>query len=310
MLAAGRLPALAGLRERGVWHELDAPATQFAAGAQHTLYSGVELADHGLFYPFQWSAPDQRVRYMSDFAAPAAGVGAARRRGRRTLAVDPYESRPPTDAAARARSSAAGSCTTGSCCSSGRRRPGSTPGWSAVRPARSRRRGVRPQHAVDEMLRAAPRPARRAGRVADAAALLLGRVVVRPGVADVLRRRTWPGTSSGTCPSSTPRSSPTRRVLGGALDDVYAARRRRARPHARRPARGDGRDGVVAGGDGRQHQPRRHAPRDARRRAHGRGRGRTPTRGSGFDLEAAGRAADRAAGARSRRRCPSGWRST
>jgi hypothetical protein len=56
MLAEGRLPALAGLAERGPRTELATPADHFAAGAFHTLYSGIELADHGLFYPFQWDA--------------------------------------------------------------------------------------------------------------------------------------------------------------------------------------------------------------------------------------------------------------
>ena len=97
MLADNRLPSLAALRERGVWHDLDAPATQFAAGAQHTLYSGVELGDHGLFYPFQWSAADQRVHYMDAFEAPAPVWERLGREGRRTLAIDPYESRPPTE---------------------------------------------------------------------------------------------------------------------------------------------------------------------------------------------------------------------
>src|SRR5918998_1142304 len=92
MLGAGRLPALAGLRERGVWHELETPATHFAAGAFHTLYSGTELADHGLFYPFQWSAADQRVRYTTAFPAPPP---VWERPGGRALAMDPYESRPP-----------------------------------------------------------------------------------------------------------------------------------------------------------------------------------------------------------------------
>jgi hypothetical protein len=92
MLDAGRLPALAGLRERGVWHELETPATHFAAGAFHTLYSGTELADHGLFYPFQWSAPDQRVRYTTAFPAPPP---VWERPGGPALAMDPYESRPP-----------------------------------------------------------------------------------------------------------------------------------------------------------------------------------------------------------------------
>ena len=36
LLREDRLPTLAGLRERGVWHDLDAPATQFAAGAQQS----------------------------------------------------------------------------------------------------------------------------------------------------------------------------------------------------------------------------------------------------------------------------------
>lgn len=92
MLAAGRLPALAGLRDRGTWHQLDSPATHFAAGAFHTLYSGTELADHGLFYPFQWSAADQRVRYTTAFDAPPP---VWERPGGHTLAIDPYEGRVP-----------------------------------------------------------------------------------------------------------------------------------------------------------------------------------------------------------------------
>jgi len=95
MLVQGRLPALAGLIERGRRIELQTPAAHFAAGAFHTLYSGVELADHGLFYPFQWDAGAQRARYMTAFAAPPAIWERLARAGRRTLAIDPYESRPP-----------------------------------------------------------------------------------------------------------------------------------------------------------------------------------------------------------------------
>ena len=98
LLAAGRLPMLAGLRERGTWHDLEAPATAFAAGAQHTLYSGVPLGEHGLFYPFQWSPHDQRVRFMGDFPAPPPIWERLGPHGTRTLAVDPYESRPPAEA--------------------------------------------------------------------------------------------------------------------------------------------------------------------------------------------------------------------
>lgn len=97
MLAQGRLPALAGLIERGRRIELQTPAAHFAAGAFHTLYSGVELADHGLFYPFQWDAGSQRARYMTAFPAPPAIWERLARAGRRTLAIDPYESRPPRD---------------------------------------------------------------------------------------------------------------------------------------------------------------------------------------------------------------------
>jgi hypothetical protein len=92
MLGEGRLPTLAALRGRGVWHDLETPATHFAAGAFHTLYSGTELADHGLFYPFQWSAAEQRVRYTTAFPAPPP---VWERPGGRALAIDPYESRPP-----------------------------------------------------------------------------------------------------------------------------------------------------------------------------------------------------------------------
>jgi len=95
----GRLPTLAMLAERGRWLDLETPATHFAAGSFHTLYSGIEMADHGLFYPFQWTAPEQRVRYMADLEAPPAIWERLARLGRRTLAIDPYESRPPREAA-------------------------------------------------------------------------------------------------------------------------------------------------------------------------------------------------------------------
>ena len=97
MLGEGRLPALAGLIARGRRTELQTPADHFAAGAFHTLYSGIELADHGLFYPFQWDAGGQRARYMTAFQAPPAIWERLARAGRRTLAIDPYESRPPRD---------------------------------------------------------------------------------------------------------------------------------------------------------------------------------------------------------------------
>ncbi len=97
MLAAGRLPELAGLIARGKRLELDTPADLFAAGAFHTLYSGVEVGDHGLFYPFQWDAGAQRARYMTAFPEPPAVWERLARAGLLTLAIDPYESRPPRE---------------------------------------------------------------------------------------------------------------------------------------------------------------------------------------------------------------------
>jgi predicted AlkP superfamily phosphohydrolase/phosphomutase len=98
LLAEGRLPNLAALAARGRRHELETPAVDFAAGAFHTLYSGCELGDHGIFYPFQWSAGEQRARYATAFDAPPAIWERLAAAGLRTLAIDPYESRPPASA--------------------------------------------------------------------------------------------------------------------------------------------------------------------------------------------------------------------
>ncbi len=96
LLAAGRLGALASLIERGRRHELATPAVDFAAGSFPTLYSGVELGDHGVVYPFQWAAEQQRVRYASAFEAPPAVWERLTAAGRPTLVIDPYEGRPPS----------------------------------------------------------------------------------------------------------------------------------------------------------------------------------------------------------------------
>lgn len=95
MLAAGKLPVLSSLRTRGRHLKLQTPAVDFAAGAFHTLYSGVDIGDHGLFYPFQFRAAEQRVRYATAFEAPDAIWERLADSGLRTLALDPYESRPP-----------------------------------------------------------------------------------------------------------------------------------------------------------------------------------------------------------------------
>lgn len=96
MLAAGELPHLAGLIDRGRRVELNTPAKDFAAGAFYSLYSGVSMGDHGIFYPFQWNAPEQRARYATAFEAPPPVWERLAGSGLRTLAIDPYESRPPS----------------------------------------------------------------------------------------------------------------------------------------------------------------------------------------------------------------------
>src|SRR5687768_2044424 len=98
LLEQGRLPNLASLIGAGSRVELETPAVDFAAGAFYTLYSGVEIGDHGIFYPFQWSAREQRARYATAFEAPPAVWERLAASGLRTLAIDPYESRPPVRA--------------------------------------------------------------------------------------------------------------------------------------------------------------------------------------------------------------------
>jgi len=94
----GRLPNLQALRQRGSKVELETPAEHFPASAYQNLYRGVEVGDHGLFYPFQWAADDQRIRLASSFEAPPPVWDLLGRRGRSTLAIDPYECHRPHEA--------------------------------------------------------------------------------------------------------------------------------------------------------------------------------------------------------------------
>jgi predicted AlkP superfamily phosphohydrolase/phosphomutase len=94
--AEGRLPNLEALRRRGRRVELDTPAAHFPASAYQCLYRGVEVGEHGLFYPFQWEGSRQAVRLAAEFAAPRPVWERLAEAGRTTLAIDPYEChRPP-----------------------------------------------------------------------------------------------------------------------------------------------------------------------------------------------------------------------
>ncbi|HJT20596.1 MAG TPA: alkaline phosphatase family protein [Nitrospira sp.] len=94
-LSAGRLPALQALKGRGVWYELETPATHFEGAAAYSLYTGAGLGDHGLYYPWLWSAREQRVHFFDDLSSPEAVWERLGRAGRRSLVVDPYEMRAP-----------------------------------------------------------------------------------------------------------------------------------------------------------------------------------------------------------------------
>lgn len=94
----GRLPNLSSLRKQGTEVELETPARHFPASAYQDLYRGVEVGEHGLYYPFQWSPGDQRVRLAAQFGAPPPIWERLGRAGRRTLAIDPYECHRPSEA--------------------------------------------------------------------------------------------------------------------------------------------------------------------------------------------------------------------
>jgi predicted AlkP superfamily phosphohydrolase/phosphomutase len=91
----GRLPNLEALRARGRRIELEGPAARFPASAYQDLYRGVEVGEHGLFYPFQWSASRQAARLAAELGAPPPVWQRLADAGRSTLAIDPYECHPP-----------------------------------------------------------------------------------------------------------------------------------------------------------------------------------------------------------------------
>jgi hypothetical protein len=65
----GQLRSLFNLRRRGHWYNLETPAARFEGATYFSLYSGTHAGDHCVYFPFMWSAPDQRVRKYTDFPA-------------------------------------------------------------------------------------------------------------------------------------------------------------------------------------------------------------------------------------------------
>lgn len=95
LLEQRRLRATAGLRDRGHWYALESPVPELEGATFHSLYSGLLPTRHGLYFPFMWSASEQRVRPETDFPGPEPVWDRIGRAGRRSLVVDPYEARRP-----------------------------------------------------------------------------------------------------------------------------------------------------------------------------------------------------------------------
>lgn len=91
----GQLPHLAELRRRGRTLEL---MDELPGAAYATLYTGRRLADHGVHFPLQWSAPSQSVRPSADPFAAELDRGSLFARlsacGRKVLVLDPPECPP------------------------------------------------------------------------------------------------------------------------------------------------------------------------------------------------------------------------
>lgn len=96
LLAEGMLPVLGSLRERGRLVPLETPGGLMSASTYASVWSGLEPGDHGLYYPFQWKAEEQRVRSHDDFEKPEAIWERLSREGRDVLVVDAYEAWPPS----------------------------------------------------------------------------------------------------------------------------------------------------------------------------------------------------------------------
>jgi predicted AlkP superfamily phosphohydrolase/phosphomutase len=95
LLNEGRLPALAKLRTQGDWLPLETPALKWEGATYFTLYSGRDVKDHGIYFPFLWSAADQRVRPQDDYQMPEAVWERLAKSGKRSLIIDPYEGKAP-----------------------------------------------------------------------------------------------------------------------------------------------------------------------------------------------------------------------
>jgi predicted AlkP superfamily phosphohydrolase/phosphomutase len=99
LLDQRRLPASARLHERGHWSPLESAMPYFEGTTHPTIYSGVRPERHGQYFPFMWSASEQRVRPARAFPSPEPVWDRIGRADRRALVIDPYEARRATSVA-------------------------------------------------------------------------------------------------------------------------------------------------------------------------------------------------------------------
>jgi hypothetical protein len=92
-LDEGRLPPLPN-RARGHWIPLKLRHCGGGSDLFH-FYGGKDIHDHGIYFPFLWSASDQRVRPQDDYPIPEAVWERLAKSGKRSLVIDPYEGKPP-----------------------------------------------------------------------------------------------------------------------------------------------------------------------------------------------------------------------
>jgi predicted AlkP superfamily phosphohydrolase/phosphomutase len=89
LIDAGRLPALSALMKQGT--VLDAAPLPLVGVAYSSEYGGRRPADHGIYFPFQWSAEAQRVRSWHRIGLAETVFSRVDERGRRMVVIDPPE---------------------------------------------------------------------------------------------------------------------------------------------------------------------------------------------------------------------------
>jgi predicted AlkP superfamily phosphohydrolase/phosphomutase len=89
MIAQGRLPNCAMLLRRGRTYAME--PTPLHASVYRSLYTGLSVSTHGVYYPLQWRASEQRVRPADPLDPEGSIFARLGSAGRRILVIDPPE---------------------------------------------------------------------------------------------------------------------------------------------------------------------------------------------------------------------------